>query len=136
MIQQSEVTYIGKMGRQGWRRIQDEIGDDTHFVLDIDGILVPWRTETFTLSLVEQYAGCDTYRFNGNNDENEDDDLTWADLIGYEVVGYGRIADVDESTANILLVLEDGRLLPGHEDLILSLDTEERKMVMSLPEGL
>ena len=143
MIKQEEVISIGRMGRQGWRRIVEEVGDEPFFVLDIDGILVPWRTETFDLSQAEKYAGCEAYRIkglkgssssNGSNSENED--LTWEDLIGYMVEGYGRIADVDESTANTLLILEDGRLLPGHEDLILSLDTEGRTIVMNLPEGL
>lgn len=127
------------MGRQGWRRIQDEIDEDIFFVLDIDGILVPWRTDTFTLSHVEKYAGCDTYKLRSENEDSpkdEEDDLTWEDLIGYEVIGYGRIAHVDESTANILLILEDGRLLPGHEDLIVSLDTEAKTIVMDLPDGL
>lgn len=67
--------------------------------------------------------------------------LTWQDLAGYEVLNaegetQGRVLAVNESTINTLLEMEDGRLLPIHEDLIVRIDETERRMVLDLPEGL
>ena len=43
---------------------------------------------------------------------------------------------VDESTINTLLEMEDGRLLPIHEDLIRHIDDQQHVLYVSLPEGL
>ena len=48
----------------------------------------------------------------------------------------GRVAAVDESTINTLLELEDGRLLPVHEDLIIEIDEPQKRIILDLPEGL
>lgn len=56
--------------------------------------------------------------------------LTWASLAGRQLVDdeqgpQGLIEHVDETTANILLFLDNGRILPIHEDFIVDItDTQ------------
>ncbi|MDD6777741.1 MAG: ribosome maturation factor RimM [Bacteroidales bacterium] len=70
-----------------------------------------------------------------------------ADLfIGFEVIEVegdrviGEIVDVDDSTENVLFVVEDamGRevLIPIAEEFIDGIDHEERRIYMNLPLGL
>lgn len=131
MINDNEVERIGTMGRNSWHGLKQALQDEETMVLRIDGILVPWRIDKWDMALTERYAGCEVYRL---ADENEDEDDI--DLIGYEVVGYGRIVDIDGTTMNILAELEDGRVIPLHEDLIVDIDDEAKTLTMNLPEGL
>ena len=59
-------------------------------------------------------------------DEEGEKLMTWQDLVGLRVVDdeqgeVGVVEHVDESTANILLFLKDGRVLPIHEDFIVDI---------------
>jgi hypothetical protein len=45
----------------------------------------------------------------------------------------GVIAQVDESTINTLATLEDGRMLPLHEDFILDIDEDAHELHVDLP---
>ena len=73
--------------------------------------------------------------------EEAEEMMTWQDLTGYEVLNsehvvQGKVAAVDESTINTLLELENGRLLPVHEDLIIEIDEPQKRIILDLPEGL
>ena len=62
-------------------------------------------------------------------------------LVGFDVYdsrkGYlGKIAEVNDSTANVLIGLDNDMLLPLHDDLIEELDIESCKLILNLPEGL
>jgi 16S rRNA processing protein RimM len=63
-------------------------------------------------------------------------------LVGYEIVSVadgrvvGKIAAIDDSTANILFELETGQLIPANDDLIEVIDTEQQQIRMNIPEGL
>ena len=63
-------------------------------------------------------------------------------LIGFDVVDVttgttvGRIAAIDDSTANLLFELEDGRLIPAAEELITNIDSKNKVIKMTIPEGL
>ena len=48
----------------------------------------------------------------------------------------GRIARIDDQTANILFELEDGRLIPANDDLITDINVQARTITMLLPDGL
>ena len=48
----------------------------------------------------------------------------------------GRIARIDDATANLLFELEDGRLVPAAEELVEDVDMERKEVRVSLPEGL
>jgi 16S rRNA processing protein RimM len=70
--------------------------------------------------------------------DEEDGLMTWQDLVGYTVEDdeagtIGQIADVDESTINTLAILEDGRMMPLHEDFILEIDEQAQILRVHLP---
>ena len=166
MIEQSELIRIGTMrrphGKCGELQCQmdnaywDE-ADADFLVLLLDGIFVPFRVEDWrgkgADSLIFRLKGVDsevkalrlvnaeTYMLRRDLTEEAEEMMTWQDLKGYEVLNgehvvLGRVAAVDESTINTLLELEDGRLLPVHEDLIIEMDEPQKRIILDLPEGL
>ena len=166
MIRPEEVYKIGRMGKaHGVKgevsfQFDDDIFDRVdadYLVLDIDGILVPFFMEEYrfrndTVCLVkfcdidtqqraQELTGCDVY-FPRALAEEADNDLSLASLVGFTIVSapdgfpVGIIASIDDTTANILFELEDGRLIPANDDLIVDIDTEHRQIRMNIPEGL
>ena len=166
MIKQEEVYKIGRLGKaHGVKgevsfQFDDDIFDRVdadYLVLDIDGILVPFFMEEYrfrndTVCLVkfcdidtqqraQELTGCDVY-FPRALAEEADNDLSLASLVGFTIVSapdgfpVGIIASIDDTTANILFELEDGRLIPANDDLIVDIDTEHRQIRMNIPEGL
>lgn len=143
MIRENEIIHIGTMGRNSWRKILGELGEAEWLILKIDNIPVPWRAEEWNQEKAVQYAGCEAYMLRREMEDTEDDDeyMTWDELLGYLVINQGegelgRIERVDEQTINTLLYLDSGRIVPAHENLILSLDMEEKQLIMNLPLGL
>ena len=114
--------------------------DPEFIILELDAIKVPfrvldWRSKGDDVLL--QLKGVDTEQaanrlvgasvFMENAAGQEDTIMTWQDLIGLRVVDdeqgeQGVIDSVDESTANTLLFLDNGRVLPIHEDFIVAID--------------
>ncbi len=114
--------------------------DPEFIILELDAIKVPfrvldWRSKGDDVLL--QLKGVDTEQaanrlvgapvFMENAAEQEDTIMTWQDLIGLRVVDdeqgeQGVIDSVDESTVNTLLFLDNGRVLPIHEDFIVAID--------------
>ena len=166
MIKQEEVYRIGRLGKahgvKGEVTLQfdDDIFDRVdadYLVLDIDGILVPFFFEEYrfrsdTVALVkfedidtqqraQELTGCDVYFPRALADDDEDSP-SLALLVGFNLVEaatqtkVGTIAAVDDSTANILFELEDGRLIPANDDLITAIDQTSRTITMHLPDGL
>ena len=74
--------------------------------------------------------------------ENEEEMPSLAALVGFDLVEakgntrIGTIAMIDDTTANILFELEDGRLIPATDDLITDINTKKRTITMEIPEGL
>ena len=165
MIKSEEVYRIGRLGKahgvKGEVSLQfdDDIFDQVdcdYLVLDVDGILVPFFIEEYrfrsdSVALVKfedidtqqraaELTGCDVYFPRALAAEDESPSLTM--LVGFDIVEanggttVGRIAAIDDSTANLLFELEDGRLIPANDDLIEDIDTQQQKITMSLPEGL
>ena len=166
MIEQNELIRIGTMrrphGKSGELQCQmdndywDEAEAD-FLILLLDGIFVPFRVEDWrgkgADSLIFRLKGVDTeakalrlvnaeaYMLRRDLNEETEEMMTWQDLVGFEVLNseetvQGRVAAVDESTINTLLELEDGRLLPVHEDLIIEIDEPQKRIILDLPEGL
>ena len=166
MIKQEEVYRIGRLGKtHGVRgevslQFDDDIFDRVdadYLVLELDGILVPFfieeyrfRSDTVALMKFEdvdtqqranELTGCDVYfpRALAANDEG-DVSLSW--LVGCDLVEanggtpIGRIAAIDDTTANLLFELEDGCLIPANDDLIRDIDTKRKTIKMEIPEGL
>ena len=166
MIKQEEVYRIGRLGKthgvKGEVSLQfdDDIFDRMdadYLVLELDGILVPFFIEEYrfrsdTVALIKfedvdtqqranELTGCDVYfpRALAANDEGE---VSLSLLVGFDLVEanggttIGRIAAIDDTTANLLFELEDGRLIPANDDLIRDIDTKRKTIKMEIPEGL
>lgn len=166
MIRPEEVYRIGRLGKaHGVKgevsfQFEDDIFDRMdadYLVLDMDGILVPFFMEEYrfrsdSLALVKfcdvnsqerasELTGCDVF-FPRALAEEDDDQLSLASLVGFDIVEadnnkkVGVIAAIDDSTANVLFELEDGRLIPATDNLITDINTKERTIKMEIPEGL
>lgn len=132
--------------------------DAEYLVLELDGIMVPFFMEEYRFKTNEtvlvKFEGVDTQErareLTGTEvyfprelaDEADDGELSYAQLVGYTLkdnadgIAVGVIAAVDEQTMNIMFELADGRLLPASEELIVSIDTEEKVITMIIPEGI
>ena len=67
--------------------------------------------------------------------------MTWQDLTGYTVEDdeagrVGVIDNIDESTINTLATLDNGRLVPLHEDFIIDIDEAARVLRVHFPFAL
>ena len=166
MIKQEEVYRIGRLGKthgvKGEVSLQfdDDIFDRVdadYLVLELDGILVPFFIEEYrfrsdTVALIKfedvdtqqranELTGCDVYfpRALAADDEGQ---MSLSLLVGFDLVEanggttIGRIAAIDDTTANLLFELEDGRLIPANDDLIRDIDTKRKTIKMEIPEGL
>lgn len=166
MIQTDELIEIGVVRKTHGTRgevavsLSRDLPEDTDLecvMLLIDSIPVPffvadWRYKSDDTMLLtfddidseaaaKRLTGCKVYVEKQVFGENNADSLTWAQLVGYTVKTddgktLGKIVDVDESTINTLFELDGGIVLPAHEDFIIALDTDNRELLLSLPEGL
>lgn len=165
MIRKEEVFKIGRLGKaHGVKgevsfQFDDDVFDRTeaaYIVLDLDGILVPFFFEEYRFrsdsTAIVKLEGIDTQeraRELTNTDvyfpyalTDDEAPLSLNGLVGFTIVeagtrtGVGRIAAIDDQTANTLFELEDGTLIPATDDLIAAIDTEKKQIVMNLPAGL
>ena len=65
----------------------------------------------------------------------------YGNLIGYKVEDnnkglLGIIEAIDTTTINTLVQLDNGIVLPLHEDFIESADSKNHVLVLNLPQGL
>ena len=164
MIRKEEVYKIGRLGKaHGVKgevsfQFDDDIFDRIdcdYLILEVDGILVPFFIEEYrfrsdTVALVkfedvdtqqraQELTGSDVYFPRSLAD---DDAPSLTSLVGFDIVDaqtaapVGRIAAIDDSTANLLFELEDGRLIPAAEELITGIDTSHRQISLNIPQGL
>lgn len=134
--------------------------DEPYIVCEMDGILVPfyieeyrYKSDTALFVKLENIDSDETAREFVKREvycppevimPDDEDTLTWKHFIGYKVFdnkhGYlGEITDVEESTINILLVInykDSEVLIPAAEELILSADHDKRQLMVEVPEGL
>jgi 16S rRNA processing protein RimM len=165
MIRADDVYRIGRIGKAHGVKgevtfmFDDDIfdrADADYLILEVDGILVPffmeeYRFRTDSTALVKfdgidtqerarELTNCDVYFPRALADDDEE--LTYASLAGFSLVDavsgktVGRIASIDDQTANILFELEDGTLVPAHEELIAGIDKQQRQIMITLPEGI
>jgi 16S rRNA processing protein RimM len=166
MIRQEDVYKIGRLGKvHGVKgevsfQFDDDIFDRVdadYLVLDIDGILVPFFMEEYrfrsdsvclvkfcnvdTQQRAQELTGCDVF-FPRALAEEGDEMPSLSMLVGFEIVNaangktIGRVAAIDDSTANILFEMEDGMLIPANDDLIDVIDAEQQQIKMNIPQGL
>ena len=134
-----------------------EISGATYIVCNMDGILVPFfidshRQKSSTTMLVKfknidseekvkLLSGKTAYMKSDMLPPDDDDDISWNNLEGYSVIDekegiLGQVTDIDDSTMNILLMVD----YKGGETLIpiaLVTDVDEvsKTIIVSLPEG-
>ena len=165
MIRKEDCYKIGRLGKaHGVKgevtfQITDDVFDrvDADYLLvEVDGILVPFFMEEYrfrsdSVALVKfcdidtqqrasELTNCDVWFPHTLTPADETPSLS--SLVGFDIIetrsnkAIGRIAAIDDSTANLLFELEDGTLIPANDDLIEDIDMEAKKMVMNIPEGL
>lgn len=126
MISDKDLLSIGVLKRTHYK-------DLPAFVfVKRDGLFVPFRSEH-----ISELIGEEGFVLRSDVQQEDEGTLTWQDLVGYTIVDeeqtVGVIADVDESTINTLATLEDGRMIPLHEDFILDIDEEAHVLRVHLP---
>ncbi|RRD62061.1 ribosome maturation factor RimM [Tannerella forsythia] len=169
MIRKEDIATIGQFAKPhgikgeltlvtNYNRLFEDT-DNPYVVCEMDGIWVPFFVESFrsksTSSLLVKLEGVNdettakkftnrTVYYPADALPEDDDNESWTRFIGYmltdEVLGeIGTVADVDESTANIVFRVDDQgkeRLIPMAEEMICSIDEQGKRMIVSLPEGI
>lgn len=130
MITREDLLSIGIIRRTRYRDLPPFV------FVQRDGLFVPFRSEQ-----ISDLIGEEGFLLRSDVQEEGDGELTWQDLVGYTVQDQeagtiGIIAHVDEQTINTLATLEDGRMMPLHEDFILDIDTDSRVLHINLPFAL
>lgn len=159
-----KIGVIGKAhGVKGELSIQidDDVFDRVdaeYLVLKLDGIFVPFFMEEYrfksdSVALVKfegvdtqerarELTGVEVYFPRELAEQDEEAELSYAALVGYTLIDnnsgkpVGTIAYVDEQTINIMFELEDGRLIPASEELIVDVDQKNRTITLDIPEGI
>ena len=99
-----------------------------------DGLFVPFRSSEIAFLMGEEIWVKRT------DIQEDEDEMAWVDFKGWIVQDgdetIGKIIRVDDSTMNIFAELEDGRMLPLHEDFIQEIDEGARVLRVHLPFAL
>lgn len=172
MIKKEDIIEIGKFQKTHALKgelnalldVESDYMTGGHpLVVDIDGIFVPFYTESvrpkgsesYLVKLrdvdsqeqAQEFVNKSIYGLRENLMEYYDDpdmELT-ADFVGFTVKDsrlgvIGEVTDVDDSTANVLFVIEtpEGKTVyvPVAEEFIIAIDDENRIIETSLPDGL
>ena len=125
MIRKEDLISIGVLKRTHYKDLPDFV------FVQRDGLFVPFRSSEIASLMGEEI-------FVPKRDmEIEEDEMAWVDFEGWTVVDgdltIGKIVRVDDSTMNIFAELEDGRMLPLHEDFIVEINEEARVLHVRLP---
>jgi len=128
MITKDDLISIGFLKRTHNRDLPDFV------FVQRDGLFVPFRS-----SEIASLMGEEVFVLKREM-EIDEDEMAWVDFEGWTVkdddVVLGKIVRVDDSTMNIFAELEDGRMLPLHEDFIIDIDEETRILHVNLPFAL
>lgn len=125
MISKDDLISIGFLKRTHNRDLPEFV------FVQRDGLFVPFRSSDIASLMGEEIF---VLKQEMEIDENE---MAWVDFEGWTVVEenttIGKIVRVDDSTMNIFAELEDGRMLPLHEDFIAEIDEENHLLHVKLP---
>lgn len=128
MIRKEDLISIGVLKRTHNRDLPDFI------FVQRDGLFVPFRSVDIASLMGEEIF------VPKSAIEVEEDEMAWVDFEGWTLVDgeltIGKIVRVDDSTMNIFAELEDGRMVPLHEDFIVEIDEDARKLHVHLPFAL
>ena len=163
MITNEQVISIGRITRTHGKRGEIQCltsneywdnADATFLILSINNILVPFRvldwrgkgSDSLIFQLdhitdeleAQQLIGHHAYML--KSDISEEDEIlpTWQSLLGYQVIdtdqgNLGTITDVDETTINTLITLNNNQLIPLHEDFIIDIQQDQQQITICLP---
>lgn len=113
----------------------------TSFLIKIDGIESEEQARQFVNKTI--YAERAVLKeYFAEEDENliDGDDWNGYEIVDSELGPIGKIERIDDSTVNILLVVEteegEQLFIPLAEEFIENIDNDRRKITMRLPEGL
>ena len=133
-MDKSDLISIGVLKRTHYSDLP------TFIFVQRDGLFVPFRS-----AQVSELIGEEAFVLRSDIQEDGEEMLTWQDLVGFTILDEGDdgqwtevgvIANVDESTINTLATLEDGRLVPLHEDFILDIDEDAHQLRVHFPFAL
>lgn len=128
MITENDLLSIGILRRTRYKDLPPFV-----FVRR-DGLFVPFRSEN-----ISELIGEEGFVLKGDMQIDEDE-MAWVDFEGWTLqegeVNLGKIVRVDDSTMNIFAELEDGRMVPLHEDFLVEIDEEQRVLHVQLPFAL
>lgn len=165
-----DVYKIGRIGKPHGVKgemnfmFTDDVFDRTdsdYLIIEVEGLLVPFFIEEYrfrsdetallklcdidTQEQARQFTNCEVF-FERSKADTPDDELTWAQIVGFRIVDenngkiVGEIVAVDDSTENILFEIETSKgnqiLIPAHDELIVQIDADKRQIKMTLPEGI
>ena len=163
MITNEQVIAIGRLTRTHGKHgelqclMSNEYWDNADavfIILRLDNILVPfrvldWRGKgsdslIFKLEHIEdeqeaqRLIGAEAYMLISDMNQEAEVLPTWQSLVGFQVVDIdqgdlGFVEQVDETTINTLITLNDGRLIPIHEDFIIDINTDNKQLIICLP---
>lgn len=165
MIRLEEISPIGIFGKTHGIKgeinlelnVDFDLENTPYIIVDIDGIFVPffindYRYKSDTVALV-QFENIDTEErvrpFFGKKayvkkevlDDGEEDELSINYYVGFTMLTpqrtvIGQIVEIDDSTANVLFVLDNDALIPVGAVEVLDLDPDRHTMIVEVPEGL
>jgi len=131
MITAQDLLSIGVVKRTHYKDLPPFV------FVQRDGLFVPFRSED-----IAQLRGEEAFVLRSDVQEEDDGLMTWQDLVGYTIkdekadgewLEVGVIEYIDESTINTLATLEDGRMVPLHEDFIVEIDEDARDLHVRFP---
>lgn len=125
MITKDDLISIGYLKRTHNRDLPPFV------FVQRDGLFVPFRSSDIASLMGEEIFVLKQEM------EIDEDEMAWVDFEGWTIVEenttIGKIVRVDDSTMNIFAELEDGRMLPLHEDFIAEIDEESHLLHVKLP---
>lgn len=172
MIKKEDIVEIGKFQKTHALKgelnalldVDEDYANDGHpFIVDIDGIYVPFYaesirpkgSESFLVKLrdidsqesAQKMVNKEIFGLRADLvDYFDDPDMEIvADFVDFRIVDsnlgeIGTIVDVDDSTANVLFVVENTAgiriFVPVAEEFINAIDDERRIIETTLPDGL
>ena len=165
MIRLEEISPIGIFGKTHGIKgeinlelnIDFDLENTPYIIVDIDGIFVPffiedyrYKSDTMALVLFEDinteeqvrpFFGKKAYVKTEALGEDENDEMSINYYVGFTMLTpqrqiIGQIVEIDDSTANVLFVLDNDALVPVGAVEVLDLDADKHTMIVEIPEGL
>ena len=128
MITAQDLISIGVLKRTHYKDLPEFV------FVQRDGLFVPFRSEN-----IADIKGEEGFVLRSEMAVNEDE-MAWVDFEGWVLQEgdqtIGKIVRVDDSTMNIFAELEDGRMIPLHEDFITEIDEDTKVLRVHLPFAL